>query len=62
MTASVLRGQPTEGALLSLAGKISPEDLRSRHTRLKELPFSSDSKTMAVLCQVGYPSISIADP
>lgn len=46
-----LRGQPTEGALLSLAGKITPQDLRSQHTRLKELPFSSDSKTMAVVCK-----------
>ncbi len=50
---SVYRGQPTEGALLSLAGKITQKDLRSQHTRLKEIPFSSDSKTMAVLCKVG---------
>jgi magnesium-transporting ATPase (P-type) len=49
----VYRGQPTEGALLSLAGKITQKDLRSQHTRLKEIPFSSDSKTMAVLCKVG---------
>ena len=48
----VLRGQPTEGALLNLAAKITPEDFRAKFNRIKEVPFSSETKTMTVVCQV----------
>ena len=48
----VLRGQPTEGALLGMAGKITTEDFRLKYNLLKEIPFSSETKTMSVVCQV----------
>jgi len=47
-----LRGQPTEGALLSLAGKLSVKRFEEGVKRLKEIPFSSDTKTMDVVCEV----------
>ncbi|XP_033646703.1 calcium-transporting ATPase type 2C member 1-like [Asterias rubens] len=46
-----LYGQPTEGALLSLAMKMRLDHLRSQYTRISEQPFSSDTKWMAVKCQ-----------
>lgn len=46
-----LRGQPTEGALLSFAGKVTPQDWSKEVARLKEIPFSSETKTMSVVCQ-----------
>jgi Ca2+-transporting ATPase len=44
----ILVGDPTEGALLSLAGKggIDATDLRRRHPRIAEVPFDSANKFM----------------
>ena len=47
-------GDPTEGALLSLAGKVGL--FRNIHNhknpRLAEIPFSSERKRMSVICQI----------
>jgi len=51
ISGEVLRGQPTEGALLSMAGKITSEDFKMNFSLVKEIPFSSDTKTMTVICQ-----------
>lgn len=55
-----LIGQPTEGALLVLAMKAQIAERRLDYRRLKEIPFTSDSKWMAVQCEckedVGAPS------
>ncbi|HHU75772.1 MAG TPA: cation-translocating P-type ATPase, partial [Firmicutes bacterium] len=50
-----VRGNPTEGALLVLAAKagIWREKLDERFVRLKEFPFSSGRKSMAVVCREG---------
>lgn len=47
-------GDPTEGALLSLAGKagIYKEQWSSRLPRVFEFPFSSERKRMSVICEV----------
>ena len=47
-------GDPTEGALLSLAGKASlfQEGLKSMR-RVGEFPFTSERKRMSVTCEVG---------
>ncbi|MBZ8181507.1 cation-translocating P-type ATPase [Oscillatoria salina] len=47
-------GDPTEGALLSLAGKAGLEQktLQSKYPRLGEFPFSSERKRMSVICPV----------
>ncbi|RVE48862.1 hypothetical protein evm_006512 [Chilo suppressalis] len=45
-----LYGQPTEGALLACALKYGLEDIRDVHTRLHEIPFSSETKMMVVKC------------
>ncbi|XP_077983534.1 calcium-transporting ATPase type 2C member 1-like [Glandiceps talaboti] len=47
----VLYGQPTEGALLALAMKMGLQDVRHQHTRTMEIPFSSETKWMAVKCR-----------
>ncbi len=46
-------GDPTEGALLALAGKADLEQktLNSQFERVGEIPFSSDRKRMSVICQ-----------
>ncbi|MBV9949834.1 MAG: cation-transporting P-type ATPase, partial [Myxococcales bacterium] len=46
-----VRGDPTEGALLTLAAKagVSPEVVASSHQVVKELPFDSDRKRMTVV-------------
>uniref|UniRef100_A0A0N5AVB4 Calcium-transporting ATPase n=1 Tax=Syphacia muris TaxID=451379 RepID=A0A0N5AVB4_9BILA len=46
-----LIGQPTEGALLVLAMKAQIDERRFAYRRLKEIPFTSDSKWMAVQCE-----------
>jgi len=48
-------GNPTEGALLLwLAGKgINYEDLRSRTTRIAEIPFTTERKYMATVVRTG---------
>ncbi len=43
-----LRGQPTEGALVVLALKVRMTDVRQEYVRLSEIPFSSETKWMAV--------------
>ncbi|GIY23237.1 calcium-transporting ATPase type 2C member 1 [Caerostris extrusa] len=45
-----LRGQPTEGALITAARKLQIIGIRDRFTRLQEIPFSSEHKYMAVKC------------
>lgn len=47
-------GDPTEGALLSVAGKagIEKDQWSSRLPRVAEFPFSSERKRMSVICQV----------
>lgn len=46
-------GDPTEVSLLSLVqkGGLDPEEIRSRFTRLSEIPFDSETKMMAVLAE-----------
>ncbi|MGF1614376.1 MAG: cation-transporting P-type ATPase [Gammaproteobacteria bacterium] len=46
-----LVGDPTEGALLSLARKagLEPADMRSRFPRMDEIPFESEHRFMATL-------------
>ena len=45
-------GDPTEGALLTLAGKAGLEErLNSQFERMGEFPFSSERKRMSVICQ-----------
>lgn len=44
----VLLGQPTEGALLSVAMKNQMYTIRDKFIRTKEYPFSSEQKMMAV--------------
>ena len=48
-------GDPTEGALLSLAGKggLSQPTLNSKTRRVFDLPFDSDRKRMSVVCNLG---------
>jgi Ca2+-transporting ATPase len=46
-----VRGDPTEGALLTLAAKggVSRESVASSHQVVKELPFDSDRKRMTIV-------------
>ncbi|MEM8639459.1 MAG: cation-translocating P-type ATPase [Cyanobacteria bacterium P01_G01_bin.54] len=46
-------GDPTEGALLTVAAKagLDPEPLRQEYQRLAEIPFSSERKRMSVITQ-----------
>ncbi|WP_036483298.1 cation-translocating P-type ATPase [Myxosarcina sp. GI1] len=56
-------GDPTEGALLSLAGKAGFDQptLNSKIRRVTEFPFSSERKRMSVVCNLGaYRDKSIA--
>jgi Ca2+-transporting ATPase len=50
-----IQGNPTEGALLISAAKagIWKEELQGRFIRIKEFPFSSGRKSMAVICRRG---------
>lgn len=50
----IILGDPTEGALLSLAGKagIEKDQWSSRLPRAAEFPFSSERKRMSVICNV----------
>jgi Ca2+-transporting ATPase len=49
----VILGDPTEGALLSLAGKagLDQQALNRQYARLGEFPFSSERKRMSVICE-----------
>lgn len=51
-------GDPTEGAIVTLAGKggIDKETLSLKFPRVGEIPFSSDRKRMSVICQ--WPIVS----
>lgn len=47
-----IKGDPTEGALLSLAGKLNLRYEKMNHyQRVHEVPFDSNSGTMSVVCQ-----------
>ena len=48
-------GDPTEGALLTLAGKAGLEQptLNSKTRRVLDFPFDSDRKRMSVICNLG---------
>ncbi len=50
----IILGDPTEGALLSLAGKAGLfREIHNQQTpRVAEIPFSSERKRMSVICQV----------
>lgn len=45
-----LIGQATEGALIVAGHKIGLHNIRDDYRRIEEIPFSSDSKIMAVKC------------
>lgn len=58
-------GDPTEGALLSLAGKagFNKDQCATRLPRIEEFPFSSERKRMSVICQTnGHPPGNSASP
>ncbi|MBD2435464.1 cation-translocating P-type ATPase [Nostoc sp. FACHB-110] len=62
-------GDPTEGALVTLAGKagIEKDQWNSKLPRVSEFPFSSERKRMSVITQVeevatGEPSLTGIDP
>ena len=46
----LMRGSPTEGALLAFAMKMGVADRKNEWRRLQEFPFSSETKTMTVKC------------
>lgn len=48
VTGGVLRGQPTEGAILVAARKVGLFDPRENYVRIEEFPFSSEQKVMIV--------------
>ncbi len=55
----IIIGDPTEGALLSLAGKagVERDQWMARLPRVAEFPFSSERKRMSVICTVA-PEVS----
>eukprot|EP00090_Calanus_glacialis_P018320 TRINITY_DN2841_c0_g1_i1.p1 TRINITY_DN2841_c0_g1~~TRINITY_DN2841_c0_g1_i1.p1 ORF type:complete len:922 (+),score=301.16 TRINITY_DN2841_c0_g1_i1:143-2908(+) len=58
ITCGQLLGQPTEGALLALAQKLSIKKFKEEGTRVKEIPFSSENKVMEVIYQLGPANVS----
>lgn len=56
-------GDPTEGALITLAGKggVDKEPLRRQFPRVGEIPFSSERKRMSVICQGSNGSVATND-
>ncbi len=50
----IILGDPTEGALVTLAAKagIEKDQWNTKLTRVGEFPFSSERKRMSVICQV----------
>ncbi len=54
-------GDPTEGALLTLAekGGLDKATLSGAYPRIDEIPFSSERKRMSVLCATASPSSTI---
>lgn len=57
----IILGDPTEGALLSLAGKggLEKEQLSRQLKRVEEFPFSSERKRMSVICQGGTQNVGL---
>jgi P-type Ca2+ transporter type 2C len=55
----IILGDPTEGALLSLAGKsdLYKEEQSRYFPRVAEFPFSSERKRMSVICAVSESSV-----
>ncbi|MFH7024640.1 MAG: cation-translocating P-type ATPase [Heteroscytonema crispum UTEX LB 1556] len=55
-------GDPTEGALVTLAGKggIEKDQWASKLPRVAEFPFSSERKRMSVICQVEQISTGVS--
>jgi P-type Ca2+ transporter type 2C len=58
-----IMGDPTEGALLALAGKagLEGQTLKQKFPRVAEFPFSSERKRMSVICQNSEPSTQNSD-
>ncbi|VDO75211.1 unnamed protein product [Heligmosomoides polygyrus] len=50
IVADTVVGQPTEGALVVLAQKTGLDGCRQHYKRLREIPFTSESKWMSVQC------------
>ncbi|WKX91337.1 hypothetical protein Q1695_009853 [Nippostrongylus brasiliensis] len=50
-------GQPTEGALVVLAQKTGLEGCRQHYRRLREIPFTSESKWMSIQCDQNGQSV-----
>ncbi|MEQ9668044.1 cation-translocating P-type ATPase [Coleofasciculus sp. G2-EDA-02] len=59
----LILGDPTEGALITLAGKggVDKEPLRRQFPRVGEIPFSSERKRMSVICQGSHGSVATND-
>ncbi|MFB8787973.1 MAG: cation-translocating P-type ATPase [Potamolinea sp.] len=57
----IILGDPTEGALLSLAGKggLQKESLSRQLKRVAEFPFSSERKRMSVICEGGTQNVAL---
>ncbi|MBE9115489.1 cation-transporting P-type ATPase [Lusitaniella coriacea LEGE 07157] len=55
-------GDPTEGALLALAGKagFQAETLNPQYPRMGEFPFSSERKRMSAICELSDPTSCIS--
>ncbi|CAH0773260.1 unnamed protein product [Bemisia tabaci] len=53
-----LYGQPTEGALVAVAMKNKMYGVADKYIRLKEYPFSSEHKIMAVKCAIKGGSVN----
>ena len=51
----ILHGQPTEGAILIAAQKAGIRDIRGDFIRTENLPFSHETKWMAVRCAIRTP-------
>ena len=65
----IILGDPTEGALVTLAAKggIEQDQWNSKLPRVGEFPFSSERKRMSVICQVeqidtGFSPLGDVDP
>lgn len=57
-------GDPTEGALLALAGKadLEQQTLNRHFRRVEEIPFSSERKRMSVICQKSDSALLLDSP
>ncbi|KAK3716112.1 hypothetical protein QZH41_019645, partial [Actinostola sp. cb2023] len=56
-----LFGQPTEGALVTVAYKLGFHNIRDDYIRTDERPFSSEKKFMVVKCKKMFTSKAVAD-